>query len=35
MAFVSEKQSHEFEAHGVVIDQKNLVPGLDSTRPGH
>jgi hypothetical protein len=35
VALMSEKQSHEFEAHGVIIHQKNLVPGLDSSRPGY
>jgi hypothetical protein len=32
---VSKKQSHQFEAHGVIIHQKNFAPGLDSSRPGY
>jgi hypothetical protein len=34
MALVSEQQSHQFKAHGIVVHQQNLVPGLDSSRPG-
>jgi hypothetical protein len=35
VALVSQQQSHQFKAHGIIIDQKNLVPGLDSSRPGY
>jgi hypothetical protein len=31
---VSEKHSHQFEAHGIIIHQQNFVPGFDSSRPG-
>jgi hypothetical protein len=34
MAFMSQQQSHQFKAHCIIIYQKNLVPGLDSIRPG-
>jgi hypothetical protein len=31
MALVSEEQSHQFKAHGIVVHQQNLVLGLDSS----
>ena len=35
VALVSEQHRHQFKAHGIIVHQQNLVPGLDSSRPGN
>ena len=31
VSLVSEEHCHQFKAHGIIVHQQNLVPGLDSS----